>query len=225
MKKIKIFLLTFFVWHVGYSQNFKWKPTVGSNICLQSISDLGIKGKKGMKPGIDIGIIGELSFKQPFSLEIGFIYVLNKGSLHRLFIYPFPTTLDLPEVIEEYSLNLLKVPINVLLKQKKKNPCFAGAGTVIKYNFSSNRNGKVVGRDETYSDKFTIETKNGQKTGFAILCFFGKEFEIGKQPVSVRINYDTDLSRWRYPTNFQLEKNTYYKMRSHNFSFLFSFIL
>jgi hypothetical protein len=186
---------------------------------------LGIEGKKGVKPGLDVGVIGEVYFKQSLSLEMGICYVLYKGSLHRLFIYPFPTTLDLPEVIEEYSLNLLKIPINVLLKKKMKNPGFAGAGTVIKYNFRSNRDGKVVGRDETYSDKFTIDTKNGNKAGIAILCFVGKEFEIGKQPVSVRINYDTDLSRWRYPTNFELEKNTYFKMRSHNFSLLFSFIL
>ena len=225
MKKIQTFLLLLFVWLAADSQDFKWKPTAGSNICFQNIADLGIKGKKGIKPGLDIGLIAEISFKQSLSIEAGFFYTLNKWSLHRLFIYPFPTTADLPEVVEGFNFNLLKVPVNILFKQKKANPTFGGIGLLTKYNFSSHRNGKVVNKNEYYSSKFTIDTKNGNKAGVGVVCTFGKEFKIGKQPVSLRVNYDTDLSEWRYPTNFELEKNTYFPMRTHNFSLLFSIIL
>lgn len=208
-----------------YSQTIKWKPAVGSNVLLQNISDLGIKGKKGIKPGLDIGITAAIPLKQNLLLETSFFYTLSKGSLHRLFIYPFPTTADLPEVVEDFSFNLLKIPVNLLWKQKKANPSFAGTGLLAKYNFSSHRNGKVVDKNEYYSSKFTIDTKNGHKVGFSVFCTFGKEFKIGNQAVSLRINYDTDLSEWRYPTNFDLEKHTYYPMRTHNFSLLFSIIL
>jgi hypothetical protein len=210
---------------LGKAQTVTFKPTLGSNILVQEIKDLGIKGKKGIKPGVDIGLIAELPIKNTLFFEAGFFYSLSRGSLHRLFIYPFPTTGDLPEVVEDFNLNLLKVPVNILLKKKNGSSGFFGAGLLAKFNLGANRDGKVVDRDERYSSKFTIDTKHGHKTGIGIVCIYGKQFKLGNQTVSLRLSYDTELSNWRYPTNFDLEKHTYYSMRTHNFTLLFSWLL
>jgi hypothetical protein len=223
MKRFAFLFICFCFISKGYCQKFLWKPAIGGNLSIYNISNTL---KNQGKSGFDAGLFVEKPLKQNFSIEVGWLYTLNKGSVKRAFIYPFdPAGIDPPDVIENYSIHLLKVPVSFIVKQKTPNPLYFGIGPEVKYNLSSNRNGYVVDRPDNYSDKFRVDTKRGSKFGLEINCTIGKEFKISTTKTSIKINYDTDLSQWRYPTNFELEKNTYYKMRSHNFSLLFSVIL
>ena len=207
----------------SFSQTFHWKPTIGLNSSLQNVSSTG---RKKMKIGYDIGIFIEAPVKENISLEMGLLYVQNNASLQRIFIYPFePVPFDAPEVREDYKLNLFKAPLMLVFSQAKTHPLSFGIGTVVKYNFNAYRSGSVVDRQEKYTSNFTIDTQSESKIGFGIQTAIRKAFSIKNNKFNAGLYYDVDLSKWRYPTNFELEKKTYYSLRSHNFSFMLSYIL
>lgn len=220
MKRYALLLIFLCLISRGYCQNIFWKPAIGGNLSLYNISN--VLNNQG-KLGFDAGLFVEKPLKQDFTIEVGWLYTLNKGSVKRAFIYPFePGGIDPPDVIENYSVHLLKIPVAFKVKGKKQYPVNFGIGPELKYNISSNRDGYVVDRPDNYSDKFRIETKSGSKFGLGINCTIGKEFKINNARASIRVIFDSDLSQWRYPTNFELEKHTYYKINCHNFSLLFS---
>ena len=227
MKKYYFLFILFSCSRLGYPQNFSFKPAVGINACVQNIThgENQKLNEKKVHPGFDIGLNLEMELKSNTSIEIGWFYSMNRASMDRLFYTLVAGSADFPYTREDYTLNFLKVPVNVLFKQKKADPLFFGAGPVIKFSISSHRDGKILERDETYSTKFKMDTKNGKKTGVGLLLSTGKEFGINKRKASVRLNYDIDLTKWRYPTNFEYEEVRYFSFRNHNFSLLFSLIL
>ncbi len=222
MKKYILLMLSFFMFRNSFSQAIIWKPTIGINTSVQSVSKTG---NNKIKAGFDVGIKLEIPLRKNIGLEMGYFYAQNSSYLERRFVYPFIVYFDLPVVKEDFKLRFLKVPLLLILKQNHDNPGFIGLGGVIKYNFSSYRDGIFVDRNETYSSKFTIDTESGNKVGVGLQAAVGKEFSIKKNKFSLGLYYDVDLSKWRYPTNFDLEKKIYYSLRSHNLSLLLSWIL
>lgn len=224
MKKYLFAITLFIIWEKNFSQTFSWKPTVGVNASLQNVSNTG---KNKIKAGYDVGLLIEAPLKENLSIEMGLLYVQNNSLLQRTFIYPFEVSITEPtQIVETFYLNLFKAPLLLVLSQTKSNPLSFGIGAVVKYNFSSHREGFVVDYpDQSYSSNFTIDTQSESKIGFGIQAMIRKNFSINKSKFSAGIYYDVDLSKWRYPTNFELEKKTYYSLRSHNLSMLFSYIL
>ncbi len=222
MRKI-IFCITVFIWHFSIAQSFTWKPSLGINYLVPGISNTD---NKGGKPGFDVGFFSDITLHKKSFLELGFFYGRSNGKLQRAFIYPFSAPyLDVPMVDEKYTLNLIKVPISILFKQAKESPKFISVGSVIKYNISSRRSGSVPDRNETYSNRFNIDSKKGNSFGISLLVGVGREFKIKTQKFGIQINCDIDLTNWRYPTNFDLEEPTYYHFRSQNFSLFISYTI
>lgn len=222
-KQITLIIFSFFLAAHINSQTLRWKAAIGGNIGFHHISDVD---RNKAKTGFDIGVAIETPFKENKFVEAGLYYSLNRGFIERELILDPPSSLpEPPTVIEDYSLYLFKVPVTLVIKQKKTDPLFFGIGTGLRYNLHSHRNGYMV--QETnfkYSHNLTIDTKSGSKFGLGVNCVIGKELKINKHFISIKIKYDTDLSKWRYPTNFEVEKHTYISMRSHNISLLTSFI-
>lgn len=223
MKKEILIIFSFFLAAHINSQTLRWKPAIGGNFSIHHISD-AFRNKA--KTGFDIGVAMETLLKENKFVEAGLFYSLNRGFVERELILTIPSSLpEPPTVIEDYSLYLFKLPVTLVIKQKKINPLFYGIGTGLRYNLHSHRNGYMVQETNLkYSNNLTIDTKSGSKFGLGLNCAIGKEIKINKHFLSIKIKYDTDLSKWRYPTNFELEKYTYFSMRSHNISLLTSFI-
>ena len=134
-----------------------------------SIQNVVKTSNRKIKSGIDIGLMVDAAPKQNLSLSIGFLYNQNRSSLQRTFIYPFyAPNLDAPEVIKDYTINLVKTPITLVLRQNQEHPLFISIGTVVKYNLSSHRDGSVPDRAEKYSKNFIIDTQTENKIGLGI---------------------------------------------------------
>jgi hypothetical protein len=218
MKKYWLLILSFSFIIFGYAQSFKWKPTIGINTSIQNVPSFR-NNKSNLS--YDIGILMEMPLKQNMALEVGYLFSKNKASLQRTIIYP-PNFIifDTPQLKEYYTLNLLRVPVLLLFKQNKSNPLVLAIGTIIKYNISSKREGEVIDRPERYSTTFIVDTKSESRFGFGIQTSFRKEFNIENKKVCIGLNYDVDLSNWRYPTNLDFEDKKYYSLKSHNFSII-----
>ena len=201
----------------------RWKPAVGGNISFHHIPDVD---RNKAKPGFDIGVAIETPLKENMFVEAGLYCSLNRGFVERELILPIFSSLpEPPTVIEDYSLYLLKVPVTLGIKQKKPNSLFFSIGTGLRYNLHSHRDGYMVQETNLkYSYNFTIETNSGSKFGLGVNCAIGKEIKINKHFLEFKLKYDTDLSGWRYPANFDLEKHVYYRFRNHNISLISAFI-
>jgi hypothetical protein len=227
MKKYLLQFVLLFCCQLVYSQNFSFKPAAGVNFCAQSITiaESQKPSEKKIHPGFDMGLNLEMKLKSNTSIEVGWFYSINRASLDRLFYSLVAGSADFPYTREDYTLNFIKAPINLLFRQKKDNPLFFGVGPVIKFNVGAQRDGKVLERIDSYSTKFKLATKNGRRTGVGLFLTTGRELKINKLKSLIRLNYDVDLTKWRYPTNFEYEEVHYFSFRNHNFSLLFSITL
>ncbi|MGH2552192.1 MAG: outer membrane beta-barrel protein [Chitinophagaceae bacterium] len=227
MKKYYIFLFIILGYYSTYSQNLIFKPLLGVNICSPnlkySITNKKLTEKK-IRPGFDVGLNAEIKLNKTTSIEGGWIFSNNRAFVERIFYPNVIIVGDYPRTKEDYTLNQIKLPINVLFKQNNHNPLFIGIGPEIKININAHRDGKIVERYETYSTRFRLDTKSGNKTGLSFLLSAGKELSLGKSKICFRLNIDTDITKWRYPTNFEFEEERYFSFRNNNFSLLFSYI-
>jgi hypothetical protein len=223
MKKLVLNVFIFSSLHV-FSQGFILKPAIGINSTIFTIAgnDKEAFERFRSKPGFDVGVAGEVKITSGISFEMSWMYNKTNGFTERIFHSLAGGSADYPYAREKFSLNSLKVPLHLVLRSKTDNKCFFGAGLLVRHFFESSRSGDIVDYPDSYSDRFYLMTYDGGKNGIGLSVFASKKIKLGNQRTFLKLLFDTDISKWEYPTIPEYE--VYYKspIKLYNFSLQFS---
>lgn len=226
MKKCTGFLIIVMIAQTGFSQNFYFKPLVGTNLTIHQIEENneGNLSSK-LKLGFDFGLCGEMKISDLTFIEMAWIYSISKGSLVRIFYSLVAGTADYPITDEDFTLRAFKLPINFLFKAPGKKPTFFGCGFNLKHYFQSTRMGLIEDFNDRYKGNFEIKTAKGNSTGLGAVILVGKEFNVNNRASSLRLTFDGDITKWHYPTDGKIEEKHNLDFRAYSFSLLFSVFL
>ncbi len=225
MKRSFIFLLLIGVPTFCFTQNLKFKPTIGINTNIQNAP--GTSNKKS-KIGFDIGLLTERDLKHNLSFEFGFLLSKSIFSLDNI-VYTFGAGYPILPYKENdtYKLIFLKIPMLINIKFHKKNPFAIGLGLVAKTKLSNKNKGySLANPDFVYSDNFEFGTSNDGAFGLGFQTSIKKEFKFSNKNFVAGVYYDSDLTNWeKYRKVLDPPVYQGFTTKANNFSILFSMAL
>lgn len=205
----------------SFSQRPVWKSYVGIN-CMFSqtnLDDNDFIPTEKPRPGFDIGMNIETRLNKNFVIEGGLAFSLNRSFFQRVYFFP-SQTLQLYFATEYCSISNIKLPAMFLLKANSAHPFFFGAGPVLKYNINVRHRDYPTNADGSFESSFKLRTESGSRIGCGLVVAAGQQF--GRKRKEIRLNYDVDISRWRYMTDPKYEEVHYSPFNHHTLSLQFS---
>lgn len=174
-------------------------------------------GTRKIEGSYHLGMEGNIELSELNRLGLGVVFLNDLNTLKRNFIYKnIPSFFDNPKVEERYKLQWIKVPVSFIHCFKKNDNLFYSTSLIAKFNVNAIRNGTayLAGFTEKYADKFKIDTENGKHLGLAFGASIGMKIPLKTSKFITRLFFESDISKWRYPSNFELEKEVYYPFRA-----------
>lgn len=173
-------------------------------------------GTRTIQGSYHFGVEGKYKISALNKVGLSAVFVSDKNLVKRNFSYKDINFFDNPRVEDSYKLQWMKIPVSLIHEFRKNKTLFYSASLIPKVNLNALRNGTAYlsGLTEHYSDKYKIDTKNGTSLGLAAGISLGCNPFTNKIPkFSGRVFFETDITKWRYRSNFNLEKEVYYPFR------------
>lgn len=173
-------------------------------------------GTRTIQGSYHVGLEGDLKVSELNKVGLSAVFVSDKNLMKRNFVYKDINFFDNPKVEDNYKLQWMKIPVSFIHQLKKHNNMFYSASLIPKFNLDALRNGTAYlsGLTERYSDKYKLDTKNGNSLGLAAGVSLGFKFPSKTSKFVGKVFFESDISKWRYRSNFDLEKEVYYPFRA-----------
>ena len=172
--------------------------------------------------GYNIGLLGDVRLNSILKLETGFLYSTNQTYIVRS---EKPEQVSFGEGLEEQTVyHFINVPLNLLIMPKTESGFYGGVGMPLFYNINSKRKGNNYlnpTAGPSYSDEFSMKSDLGKSISLQANAFVGKDWQVGKGFIGLRLQYSFDVTQWEYPTALDIEDEEGYKMHGHYFSINF----
>lgn len=216
---------TFVLWLVSFycvSQNSGFLLAFEPGISWLSIQNVETTGNKA---GFEFGAVIGKDFKwgEKFALGVELAYHQSKAEFRNKGYFT-----AIPEIFYNFRhhITLQSLELPLLLKMTSHTKSTQGihlvAGAGLSYMLNTHRQIDLIQTDMNKPgvEEITtvehgnteVESKQGNKTGFAGILGMGKDFKIGGLILYTEVRYQFDLNNWKYET-VDDPLNTYIEMK------------
>ncbi|MDR1121581.1 MAG: PorT family protein [Dysgonamonadaceae bacterium] len=192
MKKC-FFTIALVAMAVSVSAQIKLDGVVGLNLANQSVSDGDKSGSGDSKIGLKVGVTGDYSLSDYFSLQAGLVFSQKGVKESDSETYGGQTY----EYESKTTLNYLQIPVNAVGRYKINDDIsvFGLAGPYLAFALSGKNNVKVSGggQSESESESIKFGSSDDKMNGFdyGLTLGAGVEYKL----FSLRLEYDLGLGK------------------------------